>query len=148
MPAAEVISYRFDDFCLEVKSKELLKGSETVALTHKAFQILLILVQNFGQTVEKENIYQELWGDSFVEDANLTQQIYLLRKTLGQDPAGESYIETVARLGYRFRGDVKAIYAPAVISIRDPAGTPSHLTVSRSGGTRLALAPQLNLQPS
>src|SRR5580765_8174596 len=117
MPAAEVISYRFDDFCLEVKSKELLKGSETIALTHKAFQVLLILVQNFGQTVEKEYIYEQLWGDSFVEDANLTQHIYILRKTLGQNTEGESYIETVARSGYRFTVPVRTVSATSPISL-------------------------------
>ena len=108
----EAISYVFDDFRLDVKRQELQKNGQPVPLTHKAFQVLLILVQNSEQTVEKEYIYNQLWGDSFVDDANLTQHIYVLRKTLGQSPAGESYIETVARTGYRFLGDVRAVYHP------------------------------------
>jgi len=110
----EAISYVFDDFRLDVKRQELQKNGQPVPLTHKAFQVLLILVQNSEQTVEKEYIYNQLWGDSFVEDANLTQHIYVLRKTLGQSPAGESYIETVARTGYRFLGDVRAVYPPQI----------------------------------
>ncbi len=114
MPVREAISYEFDDFRLDVKRQELQKNGEPVALTHKAFQVLIILVQNFGQTVEKENIYDQLWGDSFVEDANLTQHIYVLRKTLGLTPHGESYIETVARTGYRFIADVKTVFSPVI----------------------------------
>jgi len=109
--AREILFYEFDDFCLDVKKETLLKNGEQVSLTHKAFQVLTILVQNFGQTVEKENIYQELWGDSFVEDANLTQHIYILRKTLGPKSDGESYIETVARSGYRFTSPVRTVFA-------------------------------------
>ena len=71
-------------------------------MTHKAFQILLLLVQNSGQTTKKEDIFERLWSDSFVEDANLTQHIYVLRKVLGQTPNGQSYIETVPKQGYRF----------------------------------------------
>jgi TolB-like protein/DNA-binding winged helix-turn-helix (wHTH) protein len=117
MPVREVIFYDFDDFRLDVKKQELLKNDIPVALTHKAFQILLILVQNFGQTVGKENIYNELWADSFVEDANLTQHIYVLRKTLGPKPDGEPYIETVPRLGYRFSAEVKSVYSSVIVPL-------------------------------
>jgi TolB-like protein/DNA-binding winged helix-turn-helix (wHTH) protein/tetratricopeptide (TPR) repeat protein len=110
----EAISYVFDDFRLDVKRQELQKGGNLVPLTHKAYRVLLILVQNSEQTVEKEYIYRELWGDSFVEDANLTQHIYILRKTLGQNAAGDSYIETVSRTGYRFTVPVRAVYPPQI----------------------------------
>ena len=110
----EAISYVFDDFRLDVKRQELQRGGSAVPLTHKAYRVLHILVQNSEQTVEKEYIYKELWGDSFVEDANLTQHIYILRKTLGQSPAGDSYIETVSRTGYRFTAPARAVYPPQV----------------------------------
>lgn len=113
-PARKVLFYEFDEFRLDVKKEELLKNGEPFSLTHKAFQVLLILVQSCGETVEKENIYQQLWGDSFVEDANLTQHIYILRKTLGPAPSGESYIETVARSGYRFTSEVRTVFVPQV----------------------------------
>lgn len=110
----EAISYEFDDFRLDVKRRELQQNGIPVSLTHKAYQVLLILVQNSEQTVEKEYIYRQLWGDSFVEDANLTQYIYLLRKTLGKTRSGESFIETVSKTGYRFVAKVRPIFPNSV----------------------------------
>src|SRR5262249_47461899 len=66
-------------------------------------------------TVEKETLYHELWADRFVEDSNLTQHIYILRKTLGKNPTGESYIETVARIGYRLKAAVIARHAASIV---------------------------------
>ncbi|HEY0658476.1 MAG TPA: winged helix-turn-helix domain-containing protein, partial [Pyrinomonadaceae bacterium] len=93
MAVCKSIYYDFFDFRLDVEKQQLLKNGEPVQLTHKAFQILLLLVQNSGQITKKEDIFAELWSDSFVEDGNLTQQIYVLRKVLGQTPNGQSYIE-------------------------------------------------------
>lgn len=108
---SDVVYYDFDNFRLDVERQKLLKNGEPVLLTHKAFQTLQILVQNYGQTVKKEDIYNELWTDSFVEDANLTQYIYLLRKTLDKNSEGASYIETVARRGYVFTAQVEKVCA-------------------------------------
>ena len=121
MPVREVLFYEFDDYRLDVRRQELLRDGVPVSLTHKALQILLILVQNFGQTVDKEDIYQELWADSFVEDSNLTQHIYILRKRLGVAPHGESYIETVARSGYRFTAEVDAELTPEITAKHEAA---------------------------
>ncbi len=77
MPVLEIIKYDFDQFSLDVKNQKLLKNGEVISLTHKAVQTLLILVQNFGQIIDKEDIYKQVWVDSFVEDANLTQYIYI-----------------------------------------------------------------------
>ena len=130
---SDVVYYDFDNFRLDVERQKLLKNGEPVLLTHKAFQTLQILVQNFGQTVKKEDIYNELWTDSFVEDANLTQYIYLLRKTLDKNPAGVSYIETVARRGYVFTAEVKKVCAP------DPAAETAHENTSQNNGFSLPL---------
>ncbi|MCA1625553.1 MAG: winged helix-turn-helix domain-containing protein [Acidobacteria bacterium] len=102
MTVCEGIYYDFFDFRLDVEKQQLLKNGEPVQLTYKAFQVLLLLVQNSGQISKKEDIFTKLWADSFVEDANLTQHIYVLRKVLGQTPNGQSYIETVPKQGYRF----------------------------------------------
>jgi TolB-like protein/DNA-binding winged helix-turn-helix (wHTH) protein len=130
-PVREAISYVFDDFCLDVKRQELLKNGQPVPLTHKAYQVLLILVQNSEQTVEKEYIYEQLWGDSFVEDANLTQHIYILRKTLGRMHSGDSYIETVARAGYRFSADVRPIYPTVVADGHFPSNHSAEPAIKR-----------------
>jgi TolB-like protein/DNA-binding winged helix-turn-helix (wHTH) protein len=102
MAVCESIYYDFFDFRLDVEKQQLLKNGVPVQLTHKAFQILLLLVQNSGKTTQKEDIFASLWTDSFVEDANLTQHIYVLRKALGKTPSSQSYIETIPKQGYRF----------------------------------------------
>ncbi len=109
MRSSEVFFYDFDEFRLEVEKQLLLKNGQPIILTRKAFQTLLILVQNSGQIVEKEDIFAELWANSFVEEANLTQYIYVLRKALGRQPNGQPYIETVARRGYIFKAQVKSL---------------------------------------
>jgi TolB-like protein/DNA-binding winged helix-turn-helix (wHTH) protein len=94
--------YGFFGFQLDVENQQLLKDGNPVQLTHKAFQILLLLVQNAGHTTTKADIFEQLWADSFVEESNLTQYIHVLRKVLGQTPDGRSYVETMPRVGYRF----------------------------------------------
>lgn len=104
-----IICYEFENFRLDVVNEQLLKNNKPVPLTHKAFKTLLILVQNYGQLVKKEDIINEIWRDSFVEDANLTQNIYILRKTLGNNKYGKPFIETVPKRGYCFVGDIQKI---------------------------------------
>ena len=130
----EAVFFDFDDFRVDVNGGRVLKLGDTLAITPKAFQVLLVLVQNSERTVEKETIYQQLWGDSFVEDANLTQHIYVLRKALGRTPSGGQYIETVARSGYRFSANVKAIYTRAENSV--PTVGPSGLTARNEASVR------------
>jgi len=94
--------YGFFDFQLDVENQQLLKNGIPVPLTHKAFQLLLLLVQNAGSTATKAEIFEQIWSDSFVEESNLTQYVHVLRKTLGHTPDGRSYVETMPRVGYRF----------------------------------------------
>lgn len=94
--------YDFYDFRLDVEKRQLLKNGEPVQLTHKTFQILELLVSNSGQTTRKDEIFDRLWPDNFVEEGNLTQHIHVLRKVLGRRPDERSYIETFPKQGYRF----------------------------------------------
>jgi len=96
--------YEFGPFRLEPAERKLLLGSEVVALTPKAFDTLNLLVRNSGHLVEKEDLIRILWPDTFVEEGSLSNNIFLLRKALGEDVA---YIETVPRRGYRFVGAVR-----------------------------------------
>jgi TolB-like protein/DNA-binding winged helix-turn-helix (wHTH) protein/Flp pilus assembly protein TadD len=84
----------------------LLCGSAVVTLTPKAFDTLHLLVRNSGHLLEKDVLVRMLWPDSFVEEGNLTNNIFLLRKALGQEP---EYIETVPKKGYRFVGAVRRL---------------------------------------
>lgn len=109
-----VIYYEFEDFRLDTVNEKLLKGNKSIPLTHKAFRTLLILVQNYGQVVKKEDIINQIWHDSFVEDSNLTQHIYVLRKTLGNNKHDKPFIETIPKHGYCFVADIQEVQSREV----------------------------------
>ena len=98
--------YDFGPFRLEPAERKLWCGDEVVALTPKAFDTLVLLVQNSGHLLEKDQLIRALWPGSFVEEGNLTNNISVLRKALGDDPP---YIETVPKRGYRFIGSVRRL---------------------------------------
>src|SRR4026207_1230771 len=100
------LSYEFGRFRLNVAERILLRDGEVVPLTPKVFDILLTLVENRGQVVSKEDLMKRVWPDTFVEEGNLTQNISLLRKALGESPGGVQFIETVPRRGYRFVAEI------------------------------------------
>lgn len=99
--------YEFGSFRMDVRKRLLLKDGETVPLTPKAFDTLLALVRQHGGVIEKDELMKELWPDSFVEEANLTQNVSTVRKALGESPNEHRYIITVPGRGYRFVAEVK-----------------------------------------
>lgn len=98
--------YEFDGYRIDMADRLLLRDGEVVPLAQKSFDVLLTLVERNGQIVEKEVLMQRVWPDAFVEEGNLTQHIYKLRKTLGCSPAGHHYIENLPRRGYRFKARI------------------------------------------
>jgi len=94
--------YQFGRFLVDGKERLLLRDGLQITLTPKAFDILLLLVENSGHVLTKEEMLTRLWPDTFVEEANLTNNISILRRALGEDSEGQQYIKTVPRLGYRF----------------------------------------------
>ena len=94
-------AYRFGAFDLHPSERQLLRRGKRVPLAPKAFDALLLLVRNAERLVRKEDLMRALWPDTFVEEANLTNLVVALRKTLGK-----TAIETVAKYGYRFRSPV------------------------------------------
>jgi len=111
--------YEFGPFRLDVTERLFLKDDSPVALTPKAFEMLVVLVQRSGHLVEKDELLKEVWPDQFVEESNLSQNIYLLRKALGEGPNEHQYIETVPRRGYRFVADVKEVRAAESHAVDD-----------------------------
>ena len=113
-------SYKFGRFRLKVAERLLLREGEPVPLTPKVFDILVTLVEHGGQVVAKDDLMKRVWPNTFVEEGNLTQNISLLRKALGETPGGVQFIETVPRRGYRFvaetsessNGDLKPVETP------------------------------------
>jgi DNA-binding winged helix-turn-helix (wHTH) protein/pimeloyl-ACP methyl ester carboxylesterase/class 3 adenylate cyclase len=99
--------YEFGPFILDMKERQLLWGSDIVPLTPKVFDTLMVLVENSGHVLSKEELIQKVWPDSFVEENNLAQNISILRKALGESIMGLKFIETVTKRGYRFVADVK-----------------------------------------
>jgi len=95
-------SYDFGRFRLKTAERVLLREGEPVPLTPKVFDILITLVENRGQIVEKDDLMKRVWPTTFVEEGNLTQNVSLLRKALGESAGGSQFIETVPRRGYRF----------------------------------------------
>lgn len=101
--------YDFGPFRLDVVMRRLYNGTEIVPLTHKALDLLLALVRNAGQIVEKEELMRQVWPDVVVEESNLTQHIHLLRKALSQERDEPIYIETIPGRGYRFVAGVREV---------------------------------------
>ena len=102
-----VSTYRFGNFELIPRERVLLNGTERVVLPPRVFDTLTVLVHQAGQLVEKEKLMRVVWPDTVVEENNLSQIIYLLRKTLHDGEDGKRYIETVPKRGYRFVGSVQ-----------------------------------------
>jgi DNA-binding winged helix-turn-helix (wHTH) protein/TolB-like protein len=99
--------YEFGPFRVDALNQRLLRDGEPVAITPKALDLLLVLLQNRERVVTKVELMNDLWGDTAVEEANLTQQVFTLRKVLGESAGGAAYIETVPRRGYRLAADVR-----------------------------------------
>jgi DNA-binding winged helix-turn-helix (wHTH) protein/TolB-like protein/Flp pilus assembly protein TadD len=118
--------FEFGSFRLDERERQLLHNGEPVPLTPKAFDTLVLLLENGGHAVEKDALMQRVWPDAFVEEATLAQNIRTLRKALGQTPSGSQYIETVPKHGYRFVATVRQAFPgePDLIT-----GRPSRSTV-------------------
>jgi len=99
--------YHFGEFRLDGHSKVLLLGAEPVRLPLKATEILLTLLEHSGEVVTKDQIMSAVWGDRVVDDANLKQNIAVIRKTLGIAPGAPGHIDTYVGRGYRIAGPVQ-----------------------------------------
>ena len=107
--------YEFGPYRLDTAERLLLRNEEPVPLTPKAFDTLLALVERSGHLVEKDELMKVVWSDAFVEESNLTNNVYALRKMLGEGENGKSYIETVPKRGYRFTAAVKELPSETVL---------------------------------
>jgi DNA-binding winged helix-turn-helix (wHTH) protein/cytochrome c-type biogenesis protein CcmH/NrfG len=98
--------YTFDRFEIDPVARTLTHGGEAVRLPERHFDVLLALVSRAGSVVSKDTLIEVAWRDVAVTDNSLEQAISLLRRTLGSTSAGDPYIATVPRQGYRFTGSV------------------------------------------
>src|SRR4051794_22528683 len=101
--------FEFGEFLLDFSEKTLSRSGELVPVTPKVFETLHFFLENSGRLIEKDELMEALWQDHFVEESNLTFNVMMLRKALGDSAEHPRYIETVQRRGYRFIASVRKI---------------------------------------
>jgi len=111
--------YEYGSFRLDPAEHRLTRNGIAVPLAPKAFELLLFLVQNQGRLLSKEQIMETLWPGSFVEEANLTVSISVLRKVLGEKEGNLRYIETIPKKGYRFIASVREVQGTSAILLEE-----------------------------
>ena len=107
--------YEFGPFRVNASERVLRRGGNLIPITPKCFDTLLALLRGGDTVAEKAELLRELWPDQFVEESNLSQQIFTLRKALGTTQAGERYIQTIPKRGYRFTVPVVAVPAAPLL---------------------------------
>jgi TolB-like protein/DNA-binding winged helix-turn-helix (wHTH) protein/Tfp pilus assembly protein PilF len=119
-------SYSFGQFVLDFRKRALSRADSPVTLTPKAFDVLAYLVQNPNRLVTKEELLQAVWGDTFVEEGNLTQYISHLRRALGDNSEDARLIVTIARKGYQFTAEVVVVKdTPKKVGVQVPTAESS-----------------------
>jgi DNA-binding winged helix-turn-helix (wHTH) protein/tetratricopeptide (TPR) repeat protein len=109
MQAKQQQIYEFGGFQLDTANHSLSLGGKFVPIKPKSLDTLLFLLRHRGRVVAKDELLEHLWPDTFVEEANLTQTIYELRRALGETAREPKYIENVPKRGYRFNGEVQVL---------------------------------------
>ena len=104
--------YEFGLYQLDAAERLLMRDGAVVPLQPKVFDLLLALVERHGRLLEKDELMRVVWPDAIVEEANLANNISILRKTLGEN--GRQFIETVPKRGYRFMGPVNELFDRSV----------------------------------
>jgi eukaryotic-like serine/threonine-protein kinase len=104
--------YEFGPFRVECARERLLKNEELIPLTPKNFQILLVLLRHGNEVVTKDDLMKTVWPDTFVEEANLSRNIFMLRRALGETAQDHLYIVTVPGRGYRLTEVVTLVQTP------------------------------------
>lgn len=143
-PPARV--YQFDSFLLDQTERILLCGRTPVALPPKVFDLLSVLVESAGHLVTKATLLEKVWPNAFVEEANVSINIAILRKILGEGSGGQPYIETVRKSGYRFVAKVLELEDEIALNVlrHEPEAVPVVLQENKpalSGFNSLAVLP-------
>jgi len=132
-----MLCYEFGPFKLNADHRTLMRDGSPVSLRAKAADVLLVLLKNAGELVDKDALMAEVWPEAFVEESNLSQCIFILRRALGDQRSDAQYIETVAKRGYRFT-------APVKVAQLSTASENGKKTGEAERSPRLAVLPFLN----
>ncbi|HET7747492.1 MAG TPA: winged helix-turn-helix domain-containing protein, partial [Vicinamibacteria bacterium] len=110
--------FEFGAFRFDAGARVLWRGRDIVGVAPKALDLLAVLLERAGDVVTKDELLRRAWPDAVVEEANLSVNVSLLRKALGDAPGGAPWIETIPRRGYRFAGPVRAASAtPRAVAV-------------------------------
>lgn len=109
MESLPVDSYEFGPFRLLPNERLLLRDKQVIPLTPRVFDTLLVFVENSGRVLSKDELMKLIWPDTTVEEGNLSQNIFILRKSLGEAPPEQRYIVTIPMKGYRFIAKVRSL---------------------------------------
>ncbi len=145
--------YEFGPFRLDTAQHTLTRDGEKIPVPPKAFDTLLVLIENKDRVMDKRELLKIIWPDTFVEDANLAVNISVLRKMLGERDDGGQYIETIPRRGYRFaatlrelsEGDPKAASEKKAADLDATAAEDSFPIIKRAPETRYAKSGKVNI---
>lgn len=131
--------YEFGPYRLDVALSRLERSGEPITIPPKAFDLLVLLARNQHRVLSKPELMERLWPKTFVEEGNLTQHIYTLRKALGDRPNGKPYIETVPRRGYRLAAELRdaSIDKSAAVTVKYPAADVPQATQRSRGAVVL-----------
>jgi TolB-like protein/DNA-binding winged helix-turn-helix (wHTH) protein/Tfp pilus assembly protein PilF len=134
MPRDRVLE--LGEFRVDVAGRSVSRRGEVVALPPKAVETLILLAENPGKTVLKEELLETVWSETFVEEGSLTQAISILRKALGERSDGQQWIRTIPKRGYCYVGPVGAVTdspelspAPSAPALRRPRIRPIAIAV-------------------
>jgi DNA-binding winged helix-turn-helix (wHTH) protein len=127
-PVGHREAFHFGEFTLDVHERRFQRGADAVRLAPKAFDVLVEMLRHPGRLVSKDELLARVWPDSFVEEGILAVHVSALRRALRDDTWPSTYIETVARSGYRFVAPVRRVDGPDDDS---PALSPVVLTGAR-----------------
>src|SRR5271167_2267171 len=142
MASGPKILYEFGPFRVDPEKQVLLRENQPVAITPKTFETLLILVRHSREAVSKDDLMKKLWPDSFVEEANLSQNIFMLRKALGDTLEDRRYIVTLPGKGYRFVAEVREVI-PDDGDLIIASHSRAQMVVEQSDSARVATLPAL-----
>lgn len=140
---ADASGLRIGEWRVDPATNRLSRGGETLHLEPKAMDVLLLLARRAGEVISREELLATVWSGSVVGDDTLTQAVIKLRKALGDDTRSPSYIETIAKRGYRLIATVRAGQGDAPVSSSRSGERPASASVSHT--RRLAWAAGLAL---
>ena len=145
--------YEFGPFRLDLERRILSHEGEDVTLPPKVFETLVLLIEHKGRVIRKDDMMKMLWPDRHVDESNLSQNIFMLRKILSEGPGNYQYIETIPKIGYRFSGTVKEVQevidetkeeALATVEEREPEGQQERPARPEEAKISIAVLPMVN----